>query len=72
MFQMWIQLTGCDGSTLSLNSDHVICLRESGARTLVTHTRGEVLVLQSQAAIFEALSLGVMPRATVEQSLELH
>jgi uncharacterized protein YlzI (FlbEa/FlbD family) len=71
---MWIQLTECEGQTISLNSTHIVMIKEHGDRTLVVHARGEVAVLQSQEAILKALRLhqteGVGPRR--DRYAELH
>lgn len=54
---MWIQLTDGGGQTISLNSIHLVMIREHGDKTLLVHTRGEVTVLQSLDAIVKALGL---------------
>jgi hypothetical protein len=54
---MWIQLTDGGGQTISLNSTQLVMIREHGDRTLLVHTRGEVMVLQSLDAIVKALRL---------------
>lgn len=57
---MWILLTSGDGQPVSFNSHHMIRLQNLGDRTLVVHTRGETLVLESQTAILAALGLKPM------------
>ena len=54
---MWIRLTASDGHPVSLNSKHLVALRDHGDRTIVTHCNGEVLVEESQTAILAALRL---------------
>jgi hypothetical protein len=54
---MWIQLTDSSGQTISLNSTQLVLIKEHGDRTLLVHTRGEVIVAQSHDAILKALKL---------------
>ncbi|WP_146149022.1 hypothetical protein [Pseudaminobacter soli (ex Li et al. 2025)] len=54
---MWIQLTSGDGLTITLNSDHIVTFRAFGDRTRLVHLGGEILVLESDAAIIKALRL---------------
>ncbi|MEQ1954480.1 hypothetical protein [Mesorhizobium sp. CN2-181] len=54
---MWIRLTATDGHHVSLNSKHLVALRDHGDRTIVTHCQGEVLVEETQTAILAALRL---------------
>jgi hypothetical protein len=71
---MWIQLTDSGGQTISLNSTQLIMIKEHGDRTLLVHTRGEVMVLQSHDAVLKALRLhqteSAAPRR--EHQIELH
>jgi hypothetical protein len=71
---MWIQLTDSGGQTISLNSTQLVMIKEHGDRTLLVHTRGEVMVLQSREAILKALSLHQTGSAASrrEHQIELH
>jgi hypothetical protein len=71
---MWIQLTDSGGQTISLNSTQLVMIKEHGDRTLLVHTRGEVMVLQSHEAILKALRLHQTGSAASrrEHQLELH
>ena len=62
---MWIRLTASDGHPVSLNSKHLVALRDHGDRTIVTHCNGEVLVEESQTAILTALRLRGTHRTSV-------
>jgi predicted ribosome-associated RNA-binding protein Tma20 len=71
---MWIQLTDSSGQTISLNSKQLVMIKEHGDKTLLVHTRGEVMVLQSQEAILKVLrrhqTESTAPRR--ERQIELH
>jgi hypothetical protein len=71
---MWIQLTDCGGQTISLNSTQLVMIKEHGNRTLLVHTRGEVMVLQSHDAVLKALRLHQTESiaARRERHIELH
>jgi hypothetical protein len=71
---MWIQFTDSDGQAVSFNATHLVMIKEHGDRTRVVHARGEVTVLQSHAAIVEALRLQQTERIAPsrERHIELH
>jgi hypothetical protein len=71
---MWIQLTDCSGHTISLNSTHLVMIKEHGDRTLLVHTRGEVMVLQSHDAVLKALKLDQTESVAARgrRQIELH
>ncbi|HEV2898808.1 MAG TPA: hypothetical protein VGX71_13425 [Pseudaminobacter sp.] len=71
---MWIQLTDSGGQTISSNSTHLVMIKEHGDRTLLVHTRGEVMVLQSHEAILKVLKLHQTGSALSqrEHQIELH
>jgi hypothetical protein len=54
---MWIQLTGDDGQIVAFNSAHLVALKDHGDRTLIIHSGGEAVVLESRSAIYDALGL---------------
>jgi hypothetical protein len=69
-----LTLTDSGGQTISLNSTQLVMIKEHGDRTLLVHTRGEVMVLQSHDAILKALSLHQTGSAASrsEHQIELH
>jgi hypothetical protein len=71
---MWIRLTRADGNTVTVNTDYLVSFQDHGDRTLIVHTCGELLVLESQTALFEALRLQHIERdgPRRERRAELH
>ncbi|WP_353646976.1 hypothetical protein [Mesorhizobium sp. WSM2240] len=59
---MWIRLTRADGNPITVNTDYLVSIQDHGDRTLIVHTCGELLVLESQLALFEALRLQPIDR----------
>lgn len=71
---MWIRLTRADGNAITVNTDYLVSIQDHGDRTLIVHTCGELLVLESQLALFEALRLQPIDRGGPKRDrrAELH
>ena len=71
---MWIRLTRADGNTITINTAHLVSIQDHGDRTLIVHICGELLILESQSAVFEALRLETIDRdgPRRERRAELH
>jgi uncharacterized protein YlzI (FlbEa/FlbD family) len=71
---MWVRLTRADGNAVTINTDHMVSIQDHGDRTLIVHICGEVLVLESQLALFEALRLQPVDRGAPKRDrrAELH
>jgi hypothetical protein len=71
---MWVRLTRADGNAVTINTDHMVAIQDHGNHTLIVHVCGELLVLESQMALVQALRLQPVDRGVPKRDrrAELH